>query len=331
VRAGLFALLFLTGLSSARAEQTVLRLAAIAPEGTAWAREVKAFARDVETATGGQVRVKWYLGGIAGDELASIDRIRRGQLDGAALAVSCSELAPSLRVTRIIGLFRNRGEARFVFSRLFSLVAEELHKAGFTGLGISAFGSDIIFSQTPVRSLDDLRRQRPWIWNLDKVWREEWPLLGVHAVALPVESASSALDHGTIDGFLALPTAALAYQWSTQVKYYTPFVVGYLPACLVMSDRTFDALSTAAQKEVRTAAAKLTVRFDDVNEDLERQLLGGLFQKQGLSSVPISPTFRAELFAEARRARDQLPDSVVPHALLEKVNAWLADFRAEHP
>ena len=57
------------------AEPTVLRMAAIAPEGTSWARELKAFARNLERATDGAVRVKWYLGGVAGDEAEEVERI----------------------------------------------------------------------------------------------------------------------------------------------------------------------------------------------------------------------------------------------------------------
>ena len=63
-----------------------LRFASVAPEGTGWAREFKAFARDAEAFSNGQVRVKWYFGGIAGDESVVPERIKRGQLDGEAAA-----------------------------------------------------------------------------------------------------------------------------------------------------------------------------------------------------------------------------------------------------
>src|SRR5207253_8784747 len=61
--------------SVAHAEPVTLRLATVAPDGTGWARELKAFGREVTTATHDNVQVKWYLGGIAGDELQQHERV----------------------------------------------------------------------------------------------------------------------------------------------------------------------------------------------------------------------------------------------------------------
>src|SRR4051812_32295447 len=64
---------------SSGAEPRTLRFATAAPDGTTWARELRAVSREVEQETEGAVRVKWYFSGIAGNELDVIDRIRRGQ------------------------------------------------------------------------------------------------------------------------------------------------------------------------------------------------------------------------------------------------------------
>src|SRR5271170_6030812 len=99
-----FALGLVITASPAQAEPVQLRMAAIAPEGTAWARELHALARDIEGQTDGRVTMKWYLGAIAGDELTSVERVRRGQLDGVGGALFCTRLAPSLWVVRLAGL-----------------------------------------------------------------------------------------------------------------------------------------------------------------------------------------------------------------------------------
>src|SRR3954453_10187849 len=100
-RGGLIGLIVACTAARSQAEPIKLRMAAIAPEGTAWARELHALARDIETHTNGAVSMKWYLGGIAGDELTAVDRVRRGQLDGVGGALFCTRLAPSLWVLRL--------------------------------------------------------------------------------------------------------------------------------------------------------------------------------------------------------------------------------------
>ncbi len=46
--------------ATAAAEPVTLRLASVAPEGTAFARELRAFGREVQAATHDTVTVKWY-------------------------------------------------------------------------------------------------------------------------------------------------------------------------------------------------------------------------------------------------------------------------------
>src|SRR4051812_2756063 len=84
------------GLTASPADaRTLLRLATVAPDGTAWARELKAFSRDLEAQTRGELSAKWYFGGIAGDDVQVGERIQRGQLDGVASGgMLCQQLSP---------------------------------------------------------------------------------------------------------------------------------------------------------------------------------------------------------------------------------------------
>jgi len=323
--------LWLLPAGRAAAEPVTLRFATVAPEGTGWAREFKAFARDVEAFSDRQLRIKWYFSGIAGDESAVPERIKRGQIDAEAAAVSCTNIAPSLRVMRVIGMFRRREETRAIIARLRPKLDEEFRKAGYVALAITWFGSEVAFSREPIRSMDDLRRMRLWIWNLDPVWTNEVRTLGMRAVALPVEEAGRAYDEGRLDGFLALPSAALAFQWSARTRYVSNLVIATLPACVVISSAVFEALPFESQSALRAAAAKATLRFEDVNGSQEDALLGGLFDRQGTHLVDASATFRASFLETARVARESLPESIIPKALITKVLGWLSDFRAERP
>jgi len=104
--------------SLAHADPVTLRLSTIAPEGSGWAREFAAWARDIEQGTHGAVHVKMYYSAIGGDEFTVLERIKRDQLDGAIGSESCARLGPSLRVTRIFGLFQSRQESFYVLGRL---------------------------------------------------------------------------------------------------------------------------------------------------------------------------------------------------------------------
>ena len=89
-----------------------------------------AFTRNFNERTAGPVQVKWYFGSITGDEVTALDRIHRGQLDGAAGAGFCDRLAPSLRVTRVLGLFQSHEESSYVLGRLRATLRTTPRRSG---------------------------------------------------------------------------------------------------------------------------------------------------------------------------------------------------------
>ena len=315
----------------ANADPVVLRMASPAPPGTGWAREAKAFERDIAELTKGQVRMKWYLGGIAGNELELLDRMKREQLDGVASGgMLCQRLAPTMRALRIVGLFQSRDESAYVSGRLKEILDAEFLKAGFVNLGELGVGPDVIFSRTPVASMAELKHARMWIWDLDDVYRQTLTAMGLSVVPRPLESAGRDFDDQRLDGFLAVPQAALAFQWSTQARYFTDLRPSFLRGCFIIASKTYDQLPVLGQQAIKQAAARAIARLEDLGRSQDEQLLSTLFVRQGLKHVPVSESFRAEFYAAAQAARDQLGDKLVPEALLQRVLGLLADYRAVH-
>jgi TRAP-type transport system periplasmic protein len=332
VRVPLVLAIVLAVAPAAAEPEHVIRISSIAPEGTGYARELHAMAQEIHVTTQGRVRVKLYLGGVAGDEPEARERIKRNQLDGvASAAMLCEQLAPSMRVMRVPGLFRNRDEAGAVLSRLLILADREFESSGFHNLGGVMVGPVILFTRTPVRSIAEVRQHTYWIWDADLVMRPIYPMLGFHTLPLPIFEAAPSFERGQHDGFVATPAAALAFQWSAMARYYENLVLAYLVGCLVVANRALDELPIADQQAVRAAAAKASARIDGVGRDMDRQLLGGMFSRQGLSEVPVPSSFRAEFDAAAKKARAELlARHAVDAGIVAKVEDILAELRVKH-
>jgi TRAP-type C4-dicarboxylate transport system substrate-binding protein len=315
--------------SVAFADETV-RIATIAPDGTSWARSVRAMVHEVENATGGNLHFKVYFGGIAGDEIEMLERVRRGQLDGVLSGgIACETLAPSLRVVRIPGVFQTWNETSFVLGKLRTVFEDEVRRNGFTYLGEAIVGPPIPFTRKPVSSLADLRTQRLWIWDTDQVLRVALPDIGMNVVPLPIRDALRAYEAGQTDGFITPAVVTLGFQWSTAVRYYADLRLGFVVGCLIVANRTFDALPLPTQQAMRVAAAHMKARFEEEGRAQEEQLLHGLLEKQGLQAVHVGEQARLELFEATRAARDKL-GKLVPQAVLVRVLGLLADYRNEH-
>jgi TRAP-type C4-dicarboxylate transport system substrate-binding protein len=322
------ALVLLTSAPALAGDPVTLRMASVAPDGTAWAREMRAFGREVAAATNGQVQTKWYMGGIAGDELAQQERIARDQLDGVVSGgMLCQRMAPSLRAVAMAGLFRDRDEAMYVLNRLKPSADAEAERNGFVNIAEAGMGFSVVFSRTPVRTMSELKRLKPWLWSLDDVLGTQLGAAGVKPLMLPVSEAGKAYDDGKVDGFIAVPSAALAFQWSASAKYVTELRVAYLTGCMLVSRRAWDALSHEDQQIVRAAAAKLSARIEDAARQIDDTLLKGLFARQGLVILPASPALQAE-FNEVAKTTQKAVENLAPPGVIERIAGWLAEYRS---
>jgi TRAP-type C4-dicarboxylate transport system substrate-binding protein len=304
VRLSLALALTLLGAGFARAADTPppLRFGTLVPDGTAWARELKAFGREIED--GAHVRVKFYWGGIAGDEREIVARIRRGQLDGAAGAAMCTDLAPSLQVTRLQGIFPSRAvHERLV--RQIPHVDDEFKKAGFVLLGVGGLGPSIIFTKRPVTSWDELKKLRLWRWELDPVAWQQDRMMGLNVVPGSVDGGGAMFDGGKVDGFVALAASALAFQWQSRAPNILPLEMDYLNACFIVSLTAWDALPIEAQQVIRAAGAKLQQRMEIVGRETDRVVLSGSLTGGGVHASTVPAATREAFRAAARATRDR--------------------------
>jgi TRAP-type C4-dicarboxylate transport system substrate-binding protein len=285
----------------------------------------------VEEGTGGAVPVKWYFGGIAGEEADLPSRIERGQIDGGAgSALLCEQMAPSMRVLRAMGVFRSWDESSFVRARLRGRFDEEFHKSGFVNLGTSGLGRVLLMTRTPVTDMASFRKVRVWTLGVDAYAQEMLTSLGfAGAVKLKmVSETDTAFEDGRIDTLFASPTVALAFQWLPQIRHVVDFPLNFLIGCLPVSERAWNRLSTEQHKVIQAAASKLVARLEAEGRQAEKQLLGGLMQRQGIQVTPPTDQLRNEYNQAAREARERW--KMVPRDVLTETLGLLADFRSEH-
>ena len=63
-----------------------LKIATLSPDGTAWMQELRKGGKEIEERTEGRVKLKFYPGGVMGNDQTILRKIRIGQLQGGAFA-----------------------------------------------------------------------------------------------------------------------------------------------------------------------------------------------------------------------------------------------------
>ena len=92
--------------------------------------------------------LRFYPGGIQGEELVVLRKIRAGQLHGGGFTgVGLGEIAPTLRVMELPFLFQDAAEVRAVHEKMDPVFEKTLHDAGYTLVGWAEVGFVYLYSK----------------------------------------------------------------------------------------------------------------------------------------------------------------------------------------
>lgn len=253
-------------LLSAPAMAVTLKIATVTPNGSQWMTDMRASAEEIKERTGGRVLIKYYGGGVKGDDAKVLGQIRIGRLHGGAFPPSAlASLYSDLNLYGMPLVFDSEEEVAFARSRMDARLSKGLEDAGFVNFGFATSGFANILSNTPVTTLDDLRGKRVWVPEGDTISFASMEALSLNPVTLPLTDVLTGLQTGLIDIVAIPPIVALVLQWHTKVKYVTKVPLVYTFGFMAIDKKAFDKISDADQAVVREVMTKTYEHFDMVN------------------------------------------------------------------
>ncbi len=221
-RTGLAALLVAATAGAAAADTLEVRMATLAPDGSSWMKILNKGSAEVNAKTENRVMIKYYAGGVQGDERDVVRKINLGQLDGAALtSVGLSMVEESIRVLELPRLFNSVEELDYVADKVWPYYQKKFEAKGFTLQDRGEVGWVYFMSKSDPQSVDALKSSKMWLWGDDSIMKATFKKLGLSGVPLGVPEVEPALSTGRIDGCYGSPLAAVALRWSTKIRYIT--------------------------------------------------------------------------------------------------------------
>ncbi len=251
---------------SAPAMAVTLKIATVTPNGSQWMKDMRAGAAEIKQRTEGRVLIKYYGGGVKGDDAKVLGQIRIRQLQGGAFTPSAlASQYPDLNLYGMPVVFDSEEEAAYVRSRMDARLQQGLEDAGFVNFGFATSGFANIMSSTPVRTLADLQGKRIWVPEGDSISYASMQALSLNPVTLPLTDVLTGLQTGLIDIVAIPPIVALLLQWHTKVKYVTQVPLVYTFGFMAIDKKTFDKISAEDQAIVREVMTRTYQNFDEVN------------------------------------------------------------------
>jgi TRAP-type C4-dicarboxylate transport system substrate-binding protein len=309
-----------------------LKIATVAPDGSRWMQQMRAGAEEVDARTSGRVTLKFYPGGVMGNDAQVLRKIRVGQLQGGAFtAGGLAERYNGLNLYGIALLFNSLEEIDVVRAQLDPELAAGLDRAGLVTFGFIEGGFANLLSNEPIRTVDDMRRKKVWVPEGDAISFLAMETMGLSPSVLPVTDVLTGLQTGLIEITFASPVAALVLQWHTKVKYITDIPVSYSMGVFAIDKNVFASLSAEDQRIVREVMTRYIEGLDREARDDNRKAAEAL-AKSGLQTVTVQPadlaSWRSTLEAVWPKLRGR-PD--FDEALFERILVILADYRRTHP
>ena len=304
------------------------KLATIAPEGSQWMQVMRGAAKEIKTATEERVRVKFYSGGVMGNEKKVLRKIRIGQLQGGAFTASgLSERYGDIVVYGLPLVFRSYDEVDYVRERMDPVLAEGLQEAGFVSFGFAGGGFANLMGNEQITELDQLRGRKAWIPEGDQLSFVAMEALNLSPVVLPITDVLTGLQTGLIEFIASPPVAAVVLQWHTKVKFVTDIPLAYALATLAIDRKAFNRISEADQQVFRDVMSRAYIKLDAQDREDNANALQAL-RSSGLTVLTLSSVQTDAWRQAATAANEALVDQeVVSAEIYQQLNGHLAEFR----
>jgi TRAP-type C4-dicarboxylate transport system substrate-binding protein len=248
--------------------KTVLKVALMVPRTQQLAVEEKKYNKDLAELTDGQVQVRVYWGGAAGDDKDVLRKMRAGQIDGTALGLDVmSQVVREAMVLATPGLYTNYDQVDAVRKELTPDFDAEAYRNGFKVMGWGDVGRLRIFSKQKITKVADFKRIRPWLYPESQMLKEFYKQIGATGIPLGIAEVYGGMQTGMIDTFWGTAVLAAALQWHRTAEYVSREGLGFISGAFIFRRDAWDPLPAVAKKAMLDMVAK---RSEEAQRDIRK-------------------------------------------------------------
>lgn len=315
--------------STSAAHAATLKIATLSPDGSVWMKVLRKHGKAIEQRTDGAVKLKFYPGGVMGDDKAVLRKMRVGQLHGAVItAGGLVQTYPDIALYNLPLLFHSDAEIDHVRAALDERLMAGLREKKFVGFGFAEVGFAYPMTQEPAASVGQMQQLKVWTPDNDLGSLRAFEAFDISPIPLPIADVLAGLQTGLIDSVASPPIGTIALQWHTQVQHGLELPLLYVYGLFTLAEKPFAKLS-AEQQVIVSEELRMAVHSADVAARQDHLSAKNALIKQGISWQEPNPEELQEWLDLASEARARLiANGYVSEELYERTLDLLAEFRA---
>jgi len=321
-------LALLTGLYSAHGLAKTFKIATLAPAGTTWIKEMKKGAARIREKTDGRVKLKFYPGGVMGNDQSVHRKIKVGQLHGGAFTSGgLSHIYSGIQALSLPMIFNTLDEVDYVRSKMDGVLKQKMEQSGFVLLGIADGGFARIMSKQPLTDLESIRSSKVWIPEGDTMIQEAYDTLGISPISLPISDVFTGLQTGLIETVTVTPTAAIAFQWHSSTAYVTDIPVIYLSGLLAIQKKSFEKIKAEDQLVVKQEITRV-FKLLDILSRADNEKATQALKNYGIKFVRPDPDeLRRWKALSAKSIVNMSEKAIISQEAVDQIMQHLSDYR----
>jgi TRAP-type C4-dicarboxylate transport system substrate-binding protein len=283
-------------------------MGSVIPDNTAWGKALRDAEREWARVSNGKVKLQILPDSRAGDEYQMIQKMDNGTLDAAVLSsfglnaitkknrnvVTNRASTPSTAIITLSCpfLIQDEEELDIVLKGIKPDLEAKIKEKGYFPLAWSRVGWIKLFSKTPVRKPDDLRKLSLGSGTGEEEIKSVFERLGFKLRLKEQKDLLTGLTTNDIQAVYQSPIAVLGAQIVGVAPNMTNLLISPFMGGIVFSQKSWDAIPVEYRQKLIDVTAKIADRLDGAIKQLEadsieqaRKALKGKFNVIELSDA----------------------------------------------
>ncbi|MEM5947489.1 TRAP transporter substrate-binding protein DctP [Spirochaetia bacterium 38H-sp] len=304
-----------------------IKIASLAPANTPWDDAMRQIAKKWYEISDGKIVVKIYPGGIAGDEIDVIRKMRLGQLQGAVLSsVGLNKIEPELMTMGLPLITQTDEEVIYLLERMGPRWSKLLEDKGMVPVAWQLAGWVSFFTRTPAYSPEELRALKLRSYPDEPEMNQTFKEFGFNVVPIPQNEVLSALQTGMVDAAYAPPVLAATLQWFGIANHYNTLRFAPVVGGLVIDKRTWNRIPQEYREDFIKAASEVAKDLNDKVIEVDKKAIE-IMKQNGLIVHEATEKEIQEWQSLAKKGLDRLADNLFSRELYEEVLAVIKEYR----
>jgi TRAP-type C4-dicarboxylate transport system substrate-binding protein len=314
--------------SLANARRVTVKLATLAPKGTNFHKILSAMGDEWKTLSDGQVRVKIFPGGIAGDDEGVVRKMRLGTVGAAMLtAAGVSAIDKAVNAAALPMHYQSYEELEYVFEKMRPELEAVYAAKGFVVLGWANAGFVRFFTKTKAVTPAEMSALKLFVWAGKPEITALWKLAGFNVVPLPSTEISTALQTGLISALPTTPQAANLMSWYKHVGFMVDQFWAPLVGAIVIEKAVWAKIDPALQPKLLASARKAAKQIRASAKPTNHAAMKAM-AANGLTIIKPTPAQRTEWEQRVEKVWPKIRGTFAPEHFFDLAVKHRTAFRA---